>query len=79
MKNKKTISIKRSFLTVNDVKDASKNWPGADIFICPPDENFPGEDSADNELYNLSRRQLLGQCELQISTTETDEWLCLLK
>ena len=72
-------SSTKSFLTVNDVKDTSKNWPGADIFICPPDENFSGEDSADNQLYNLSRRQFLGQCELQTSTTETDEWLCLLK
>ena len=42
-------------------------WAGADIFICLPDGNCSDEDSADEadlQLHNLSRRQLLAQCEL---------------
>ena len=50
---------KKSFLTVNDVKDASNNSPGANIFVCPPDENCSGEDSADNQLHNLHLLLLL--------------------
>ena len=42
-------------------------WAGADIFICLPDGNCSDEvsaDEADPQLHNLSRRQLLAQCEL---------------
>ena len=70
-------------MTVNDAIDAlsnSSNWAGADIFICPPDGNCSDEDSADEDdpqLHNLSRRQLLAQCQFQISTTETNEMVVL--
>ena len=71
-------------MTVNDAIDASSNsnkWAGADIFICPPGGNCSHEDSADEDpqLHNLSWRQLLSQCELQVATTETDEMIFIDK
>ena len=66
-------------MTVSDATDALSNsnkQAGADIFIWPSDGNFLYEDSADEEgsqLYNLSRRQLLALCELQLAAIRTDE------
>ena len=66
-------------MTVNDAIDVlcnSNKWAGADIYICPPDSNCSDQDSAgeeDLQLHNLSRRQLLAQCGLQVATTDTDE------
>ena len=70
-------------MTVDDDIDALSNsnkWAGVDIFICPPDGNCSDEDSADekdHQLYDLSRRQLFAQCELQVATTETDEMVVI--
>ena len=49
---------------------SSTNWLGADIYIAPPDDaNYSDEDSADddNQLHNLSGKQLLANCELQVT------------
>ena len=49
---------------------SSTNWLGADIYIASPDDaNYSNEDSADddNHLHNLSGKQLLANCELQVT------------
>lgn len=70
-------------MTVNIAIDAlsnSNNCTGFDIFICPPDGNCSDGDSAgedDPQVHNLFRGQLLAQCELRISTIETDGMVVL--
>ena len=50
---------------------SSTNWLGADIYIAPPDDaNCSDEDSADDDnpnLHNLSGKQLMANCELQVT------------
>ena len=50
---------------------SSSHWLGADIYIAPPDDaNCSDEDSADDDnphLHNFSRKQLMTNCELQVT------------
>ena len=50
---------------------SSTSWLGADIYIAPPDDaNCSDEDSADDDnphLHNLSGKQLMANCELQVT------------
>lgn len=62
----------------SDATDAlsNSNKQAGAVFIFPPDGNSSDEDSADKEepqLDNLSQRQLLSQCELQVATIETKQ------
>ena len=67
-------------LTINEALDilASNNqWVGADLFMTTPeDANCSDEDSADEEdphQHNLSKKQLLAQCQLRLRENGSDE------
>ena len=69
-------------LTINEALDilASNNqWVGADLFMTPPeDANCSDEDLADEEdphLHNLSKKQLLAQCQLRLRENGSDEMI----
>ena len=55
---------------------SSTSWLGADIYIAPPDDaNCSDEDSADDDnphLHNLSGKQLMANCELQVTGYDDD-------
>ena len=66
-------------LSVNNALDglsSSTNWLGAEIYIAPPDNaNCSNEDSADDDnphLHNLSGKQLMANCELQVTGYDDD-------
>ena len=67
-------------ICVNDVLDAlemNNNWLGADLFLTPPEGNGSDEDSGDDEevpqFHQLSKKQLLASCELQVVTYDEDD------
>ena len=67
-------------LSMRDALDgltSSKRWLGANIYIAPPDDgNCSDEDSADDDnpqLHNLSRKQLMANCELQVTCYDDDD------
>ena len=64
---KKCLSVSNAL----DGLTSSKRWLGADIYIAPPDDgNCSDEDSADADnpqLHNLSRKQLMANCGLQVT------------
>ena len=64
---------------MNDALDTlanRNNWIGADLFLVPPnDVNCSDEDSADEEgpqLHNLSKKQLLADCELKLTKNDDE-------
>ena len=81
--NKNTINTTKaapSGLTVNEALNtlaSDRQWVAADLFIAPPDDaNCSDEDSADEadpQLHNLSKQQLLAQCQLRLRQNDTDE------
>ena len=67
-------TIDEKALSVNDVLDglcSSKSWLCTNIFPTPPDGNCSDEE--DPQLCNLSKRQLLSTCELQVVRNDDDE------
>ena len=72
--------VKKTKFSLNDALDTlnkDNKWAGADIFIAPPDDaNCSAEDSADEEdpqMYNLSKKQLLADCELRLHNGDDDD------
>ena len=55
----------------------NNNWVGVDLFLTPPEGNGSDEDSGNDEevpqFHQLSKKQLLASCELQVVTYDEDD------